>query len=94
MPGRRRRGSNLRQRDPCRSQGGFAIHCATAAPSLTYQFRRDAMTQWVNYGKWASAAQWTANLQGPFCHRFKPRRWRPGLTEGLNALDHLVADWL
>ncbi|GFO33976.1 hypothetical protein PoB_006048100 [Plakobranchus ocellatus] len=31
-PGRRWRGSNPRQTGPCRSQGGFAIHCAIDAP--------------------------------------------------------------
>ncbi|GFO11786.1 hypothetical protein PoB_003829100 [Plakobranchus ocellatus] len=30
--GRRRRDSNPRQRDPCKSQGGFASHCASEAP--------------------------------------------------------------
>ncbi|GFO26513.1 hypothetical protein PoB_005301800 [Plakobranchus ocellatus] len=30
-PGRQGQGTNPRQKDPCRSQGGFAIHCATDA---------------------------------------------------------------
>ncbi|GFO22382.1 hypothetical protein PoB_004888700 [Plakobranchus ocellatus] len=32
-PGRRCRGSNLRQKGPCRSQGGLTSHCATDTPS-------------------------------------------------------------
>ncbi|GFN88958.1 hypothetical protein PoB_001546400, partial [Plakobranchus ocellatus] len=31
---------------------------------------------------------------GPFCRGFEPCRRRPGLTEDLRALDHLVVDWL
>ncbi|GFO10628.1 hypothetical protein PoB_003713300 [Plakobranchus ocellatus] len=27
-------GSNPQQKGPCRSQGGFAIHCATDTPSM------------------------------------------------------------
>ncbi|GFO09018.1 hypothetical protein PoB_003552300 [Plakobranchus ocellatus] len=30
--GSQRRGSSLEQKGPCRSQRGFAIHCATNAP--------------------------------------------------------------
>ncbi|GFN87823.1 hypothetical protein PoB_001432900 [Plakobranchus ocellatus] len=33
-------GSNPRQKDPCRPQGGFAVHCATAAPPTS-------MGQWA-----------------------------------------------
>ncbi|GFN92727.1 hypothetical protein PoB_001923300 [Plakobranchus ocellatus] len=32
MAGCEYRGSSPRQNDPCRFQGGFAIHCATDAP--------------------------------------------------------------
>ncbi|GFO22985.1 hypothetical protein PoB_004949000, partial [Plakobranchus ocellatus] len=37
MPGRKWRGSNPGQRDPCRSQGGLAIHCATDIPDKIFE---------------------------------------------------------
>ncbi|GFO12096.1 hypothetical protein PoB_003860100 [Plakobranchus ocellatus] len=36
-PGRRWRGSNPRQKGPCRSQGGLTSHCATDAPRFKYR---------------------------------------------------------
>ncbi|GFN95502.1 hypothetical protein PoB_002200800 [Plakobranchus ocellatus] len=47
-PGRRWRGLNPRQKDPCRSHGGLANHCATDAPG-------DKLIYIHSLGKWRQA---------------------------------------
>ncbi|GFO05551.1 hypothetical protein PoB_003205600 [Plakobranchus ocellatus] len=76
-PGHRWRNPYPRQKDTCRSQSGFTIHCTTDAPGIEKTSEKSIFDIEKKNSPY--------NLHRPFYRGFEARYGRPGLTEGLKA---------